>query len=184
MSNGAIGAVAERYSAALFELADQQGQLDAVAADLVALRNMMSESGDLRRVLDSPVIGREQQGKAMVALARKAGFSALVTNFLGVLAHNRRLPHLGGMIAVFLSLLAARRGEVSLKVTSAIPLAPAQTEAIAAAVAAAVGHKIAVDATVDPELIGGLVVQIGSRLVDGSLKTKLLRMKLAMKGIG
>jgi len=174
--------LAERYAKALFELADDRKALDEVANDLRALRGLIDESADFRRLIRSPVLSRLEQGKAVTALAERAGFSALTRNFLGVLARNRRLFVLPGVIAAYLKELAVRRGEVTAEVTAARPLTPAQTEAVNEQLRKAVGGKVALDLRIDPGLIGGLAIKVGSRMVDASLKSKLARLQLAMKG--
>jgi len=184
VSSKANGAVAERYSAALFELAEQKSQLDAVAADLKTLKGMIASSDDLRRLLKSPVLGRADQSKAVAALGQAAAFHDLVKNFLGLLAKNRRLFAVDAIIDAFLDRLAAKRGEVTAFVASAAPLNETQVGAIATALKTAIGSTITLNTTVDPSLLGGLVVKVGSRMVDGSLKTKLQHLKLAMKGVG
>lgn len=184
MPSESIGVIAERYATALFELAESQGALDQVAGDLKALKAMIRESADLRRLLDSPVLTRAETGKAVAALAEAAKFAALTANFLGLLAKNRRLSVLAGIIDAYLGRLAAKRGELSANVASAVPLSAAQQEALASSLKSAFGANVAVDVTVDPSLLGGMVVKVGSRMVDSSLKTKLQHLKLAMKGVG
>jgi F-type H+-transporting ATPase subunit delta len=178
-----VSGLAERYAAALFELADERKALDQVAGDLEGLRAMLRESADLIRLVRSPVLSRETQGKAIAALAQKAELSPLTGNFLGLLARNRRLFALPEMIQGYLQLLAEQRGEVTAEVRAAQTLSPAQKEAVSEQLRKAVGRKVAVDIAVDPSLIGGLVVRVGSRLVDASLKSKLHRLALAMKGV-
>jgi F-type H+-transporting ATPase subunit delta len=179
-----IGVIATRYAAALFELADASSALDQVAGDLKTLKSMIHESADLRRLVDSPVLSRTEQGKAIVAIAKACGFSDLTTKFLGLAAKNRRLFTLSGVIESYLGRLAARRGEKAASVASAVALTPAQQDALVSALKTAFGGNVAVDVKVDPSLLGGLVVQVGSRMVDSSLKTKLQHLKLAMKGVG
>ncbi len=176
--------LAARYAAALFDLADEAKQLDSVAADLRAIRALIAESGDLRRLVRSPVLTRADQGKAMAAVLEKAGTSDLVRKFVGLVAENRRLFALDDMIAAFLADLARRRGEVTASVTSAAPLNEAQTAAITEALRRAVGGKVAIETHTDASLIGGLIVKVGSRMVDSSIKSKLQRLKLVMKGVG
>ena len=178
-----VSGLADRYAAALFDLADERKALDAVAGDLQGLRAMLRDSGDLRRLIRSPVLTREELGKAITALAEKAGISALTRNFLGLLAQNRRLFALPEMIESYLHRLAERRGEVTAHVVSAQELSPAQREAVNERLRKAVGRKVAVDIEIDPSLLGGLVVKVGSRMVDASLKSKLHRLQLAMKGV-
>jgi len=178
------GLIAERYASALYELADESKALDQVAADLKAIRAMMASSADLMRLIRSPVLGRSEQAKAVSALADKAGFSGLTGRFLGALASNRRLFALASVIDAFLAELARRRGEATANVTSAVALTPAQTQALEEALKSVVGSKVSVDLKVDQSLIGGLVVRVGSRMIDTSLATKLRRLRLAMKGVG
>jgi len=179
----ALSGIGERYAAALFELADAQKSLDAVASDLRNLRALIDESGDLRRLIRSPVLARAEQARAVAALAERAQFQPVTRNLLGLLARNRRLFALPEVIAAFLAQLAGRRGEVTAQVMAAQDLTPAQREAIGERLRRAVGSKVTVDIRVDPELLGGLVVKVGSRMVDASLKTKLHRLQLAMKGV-
>jgi len=184
VSSEATGAIAERYSAALFELAEQSSALDSVAGDLKTLKALIAESDDLRRLLRSPVLSRADQQKAIDALAAKAEFSGLTKNFLGLVAKNRRLFAIGGISEAYLNRLAAKRGEVTAQVASAVPLNETQVGAIGAALKTVVGSNVTLDVTIDPSLLGGLVVKVGSRMVDGSLKTKLQHLQLAMKGVG
>jgi F-type H+-transporting ATPase subunit delta len=178
-----VSGLSERYAKALFELADEAKALDQVAADLRQLRGFLDESADFRRLIRSPVVSRLEQGKAVAAVAEQAGFSAITRNFLGVAARNRRLFILPGVIAGYLKELAHRRGEVTAEVTAARALTPAQAEAVNEQLRKAVGSKVSVDLRIDPSLIGGLVVKVGSRMVDASLKSKLARLQLAMKGV-
>jgi F-type H+-transporting ATPase subunit delta len=178
-----VSGLSERYAKALFELADEAKALDQVAADLRQLRGFLDDSADFRRLVRSPVVSRLEQGKAVAAIAEQAGFAAITRNFLGVVARNRRLFILPGVIAGYLAELAHRRGEVTAEVTAARALTPAQAEAVNEQLRKAVGSKVAVDLRIDPSLIGGLVVKVGSRMVDASLKSKLARLQLAMKGV-
>jgi F-type H+-transporting ATPase subunit delta len=179
----AVSGLAERYAKALFEIADERKTLDEVANDLRQLRSLLDESADLRRLIKSPVLSRLKQGKAVAAVAEKAGFSPITRNFLGVAARNRRLFLVPGVITAYLQELATRRGEVTAEVTAARPLSAAQAEAVNEQLRKAVGRKVAVDLRIDPSLIGGLVVKVGSRMVDASLKSKLARLQFAMKGV-
>jgi F-type H+-transporting ATPase subunit delta len=176
--------LAARYAAALFDLADEAKQLDAVAADLRTLRALIAESDDLRRLVRSPVLSRAEQGKAMAAVLQQAGLGDLLRRFVALVAENRRLFALTDMIDAYLAELARRRGEMTATVTSAQALNEAQTAAVTEALKRAIGGKIAVELRTDASIIGGLVVKVGSRMVDSSLKSKLQRLQLAMKGVG
>jgi F-type H+-transporting ATPase subunit delta len=178
-----VTGLAGRYATALFDLADESKALDAVAADLAILRSLIQESTDLVRLLRSPIFTRDQQGAAMAKLCEIAGLSQLTRNFIGLVARNRRLFALIGMIEGYRTLLANRRGEIRAEVTAAQALSPEQMTAITDQLKRAVGSKVAVDIRVDPAIIGGLVVKVGSRMVDGSLRSKLQRLQLAMRGI-
>jgi F-type H+-transporting ATPase subunit delta len=179
-----VGGLAGRYALALYELADQNKQLDAVAEDLRQLRTAIDESAELKSLIRSPVYGRAQQAKAISAILEKFGADPLVRRFVGVVAENGRLFALPRMIDAFVAELRRRRGEVTARVISARALSEAQRSELADTLQKKVGGKIQIDTEVDPSLLGGLVVQVGSRMVDGSLKSKLERMKFAMKGVG
>ena len=171
-----------RYANALFELADEQGALDAVMDDLASLQAMIREAPDFARVLTSPVIGRDEQTAAVDAVMARAGIGELARRFVNVVARNRRLFALPGMIAVYRALLAARRGEVTAEVVSARPLDDGQRGALERALMRSVGANVSVDVRVDPAILGGLVVKVGSRMVDSSLRTKLDKLQISMKG--
>ena len=179
-----VASLAERYAAALFELADERHALDAVAGDLRELRTMLQQSHDLARLLRSPVLSREDQAKAIAALSERAGLSELTRDFLGVAAGNRRLFAVPAMIEAYLNQLAERRGEVTAEITTAQPLNETQQNTLAEQLRRAVGRRVTVDLRVDPSLLGGMIVKVGSRMIDGSLKSRLHRLQLAMKGVG
>lgn len=180
--SGATG-LAGRYATALFALADEAKQLDAVADDLRTLARMIDGSADLTRLIRSPVLSRGEQGKALSAVLEKAGAGDLTRRFAGVVAANRRLFVLPGIIESFLAELAARRGEATAEVVSAKELSEQQKQALSDSLRRAVGTAVSVEARVDPGLLGGLVVKVGSRMVDSSLRTKLQQLRLAMKGV-
>ena len=182
-TTGATG-LAGRYATALFQLAEADASFDEVADDLESLGDMIENSDDLRRLVRSPALSRDAQAKAMAAVMERAGMCDLVRRFVGVVAGNRRLFAVPGMIAAYLALWAARRGEETADVISASELSDKQKSALAASLKKAMGVDVAVHARVDPGLLGGLVVQVGSRMVDSSLATKLQSMRLAMKGTG
>jgi len=179
-----VAGLAERYAAALFELADERKALDAVASDLTGLRRLIDDSSDLRRMIRSPVLQRDEQARAIAAVGERASANPLTRNFLGLLARNRRLFALPDMIHGFLRILAERRGEVTAQVIAAQELSATQRQALDERLRKAVGGKVAVEFRVDPSLLGGLVVKVGSRMVDASLKSKLARLALVMKGAG
>lgn len=178
-----VSGLAERYAAALFDLADERRILDEVAMNLRELRAMLQASGDFLRLIRSPVLSREQQAKAVGLVVERAGLSPLVRDFLAVVARNRRLFAVPAMIEAFLAKLAARRGEVTAEVSAAQPLSEPQLAALNEQLRRSIGSRVSVDLRVDPGLIGGLIIKIGSRMVDGSIKSKLQRLQLAMKSI-
>jgi F-type H+-transporting ATPase subunit delta len=179
-----MASMAGRYAAALFELAKDEGQLPQVEADLVVFSTLLDESEDLRRLVRSPVISAEDQAKALTAVLGKAGASGLTTNFFRLIARNRRLFAAADMIKGFRALLARERGEISADVASAHPLSPEQLNALKDVLRVQMGKEVRVATRVDPNLLGGLVVKVGSRMIDSSLRTKLDNLKVAMKGIG
>lgn len=172
---------AGRYATALFELAKTSGAADAVEADLSALRAMLDESPELAEVLASPLYAADDKAGVLSALAGKAKFHELTRNAFGVAARNGRAGELGAVARVYAALAAADRGVVTADVTTAAPLTKKQTEALAASLKGAYGREIEVRTDVRPELLGGLIVKIGSRMFDSSLRTKLDGMKNAMK---
>ena len=182
-ASGATG-LSGRYANALFALAEQEGTLDTVIDDLRLIAAMIEDSEDLSRLIRSPAISREDQGRAIGAILDRAEVTALTKRFVGVAAANRRLFALPQMIRAFLKIVAERRGEVNAEVVSAVALSADQTKALDAALKKAVGGKVAIETKVDPSLLGGLVVRLGSRMVDSSLRTKLSQLRLAMKGAG
>lgn len=182
-STGPASGLAERYAGALYELADEAKTLDQVADDLRALKGMFADSEDFRRLVRSPVLKREDQERAIAAVASAADAQPMTVNFLRLVARNRRLFALGEMIDMYLSILATRRGEVQAKVTAAHPLSDDQISRLEAALREVAGAKVTLEAHVDQSLLGGLVVQLGSRMYDSSLRTKLQRLQSAMKGV-
>ena len=174
--------LAGRYAAALFELAGEQKAVDAVSADLAAFRTAMNASPDLTRVVKSPVFSRDDQGKALKAVLEKMGTATLTTQFLLLLTSKRRLFALTGIIQAYESLVAKSRGEIEADVTSARPLADAELAELKSALKARLGREPRLNAKVDPALLGGLVVKVGSRMIDSSLRTKLTGLRAAMKG--
>lgn len=178
---GSISGIPGRYAGALFDLARESNALEGVEADLKALRAAIDASADLKSVLSSPVYGADDQARAIAAIADTAGLSALTKNFLGLVAKNRRLFALEGMIAAFTARLSAHRGEVSAEAVSAAPLNEDQTRRLRGEIEQVVGKAVNLTTRVDPELLGGLIVKVGSTMIDSSLKTKLNRLKSVMK---
>jgi F-type H+-transporting ATPase subunit delta len=176
--------VAGRYATALFELARDSGTLDKIEADLKRFTGLVEESADLKRLVRSPVFSADEQRRAISAVLDKAEIGGLVGNFIKVAAQNRRLFAVPDMITAFGRLLAANRGEVSAEVTSAEPLSTTHLGELEAALKASLGKDVSLKTHVDPALIGGLIVRVGSRMIDGSIKTKLNSLKLAMKEVG
>jgi len=179
-----VSGVAGRYATALFELAGEANAIDAVSADLDNFSTLLSESDDLRRLVGSPAFSAEEQTGAIKAVLAKAGISGIAANFVGLVASKRRLFALPGMIAAYKALVAEAKGIVTAEVTLAEAPAPKRVEEIRAALAEVAGKAVDVAIKVDPALIGGLVVKMGSRMVDASLKTKLNSIRLAMKEVG
>jgi len=176
--------LAGRYATGLFGLASSDNLLDQVADDLANLGAMIEASADLKRLVRSPVISREDQGRGLAAVLEKAGMCELTRNFIGTVAQNRRLFALPAMIAAYQGLLAAQRGESTAEVVTATALTDKQIDQISKSLKKVIGSDVAIDAKVDESVLGGLIVKIGSRMVDGSLRTKLQQLRFAMKGIG
>ena len=176
--------VAGRYATALFEIAKESKALDKVEADVLALEAALAESADLRNMLSSPVFSREDQGKAIAAIAAKMALGPAVSNTLGLMAQNRRLFVVRGLIAQMKALIAEERGEVTAEVTTAKALTKDQAEALARTLKASVGKDVRMDVTVDESLIGGLVVKVGSRMIDTSIRSKLAHLQNIMKEVG
>ncbi|WP_312597225.1 F0F1 ATP synthase subunit delta [Brevundimonas sp.] len=173
--------VGDRYAQALFDLALETGRLDAVRADIVSLKTAWTESADLRRLATSPVISTADQAKGLVAVATQAKFEKNTVNFLGLLAQNGRARDLGAVVAGFERLYAKHAGIVAAEVVSAQPLDAKQLAAIKTALNASLGKASELTTRVDPSILGGLKVKVGSKLFDASLKTKLDQMKFALK---
>jgi F-type H+-transporting ATPase subunit delta len=179
-----MASVAGRYASALFELAQEQSQLAVVEGDLANIQALLDESEDLRRLVRSPVFSADNQTLALVAVLGRMGASELAQNFVKLLVRNRRLFALGDMIEAFRTLAARARGEVEADVTSAATLTQEQLEALKDTLNASLGQDVQVNTRVDPSLLGGLVVKIGSRMIDSSLRTKLASLKMRMKEVG
>jgi F-type H+-transporting ATPase subunit delta len=182
ISAGIQASLAGRYASALFDLASEAGTVTAVESDLDTLEAALAESADLRNLTTNPELGRKAQGSAMEAVATTLGISELTKKFLGVLAENRRLGQLGNVVRAFRAIAAAQRGEVSAEATSAHVLTDAQIEQLKAKLTAREGRTVKLTTKVDPSLLGGLVVTVGSKRIDGSIRTRLNSLAQAMKG--
>ena len=176
--------LAARYAGALYDLANDAKAVDYVLADLEALGTLISEQDDLARLITSPVIGRSEQMSAMTAILEKAGAHQLTVKFIGAVAENGRLFALSRISQNFVELVASKRGQISAEVVSAVALDKERQKLVEQSVAKLAGSdKLSLSMRVDPSLIGGLVVRIGSRMIDTSIKTKLNRLEAAMKGV-
>ena len=177
-----ISGMAGRYANALFELALDNKAVDAVKKDLDQFDALVADSADLNRLVRSPVFGADEQLKALSAILAKAGIAGLAANFLRVITTNRRLFAVHDMIRAYRALVARHKGEVTAHITVAEKLNEKNLDALKGALKSVTGGKdIDLDVNVDPAIIGGLVVKVGSRMVDSSLRTKLNSIKLAMK---
>jgi F-type H+-transporting ATPase subunit delta len=174
------GIVAKRYAAALLDMAAEAGSVQQVEKDFSELQAMLKSSDDLRALVSSPLAGRGQQNGVLAALAEKAKFHKLTANFLGVLAQNRRLAALDGVIQAFRAEMTRRSGGIEAKVQSAVALSPAQTKALQEQLSKAMGANVTMDVTVNRDLLGGMIVTVGSRMIDDSVKRKLEKLQRAM----
>ncbi|PZN94706.1 MAG: F0F1 ATP synthase subunit delta [Alphaproteobacteria bacterium] len=171
-----------RYATALFDLAIDGKALETVSASLATLKDALGQSDDLKTLTTSPMVSRKAAAAGIAGVAGALGLDKLTASFLGVLAQNRRLASLPNVIRDFQALAAARRGEITARVTAAHPLTAEQQQALSAKLKAGMGRDVALDITVDPAILGGLVVRVGSRMIDSSLKTRLDSLGQALKG--
>jgi F-type H+-transporting ATPase subunit delta len=178
-----MASMAGRYASALFELAGEHGQLPAVEENLLKFQQLLDMSEDLRRLIRSPVFSAEEQVRALAVILDRAGIDGLAANFFKLIAKNRRLFAVTDMVKAFRALSARARGEVQAEVASAMPLSDAQMSALKETLKASVGKEVQITSRVDASLLGGLVVKIGSRMIDSSVRTRLNSLKIAMKGI-
>lgn len=183
-SDQTVSGVPGRYATALFELAQEDQAVDQVGADLANFQALLDESDDLTRLVRSPVFSAEDQISALEAICAQAGIKSLALNFIKLAAQNRRLFVISDMIKAYRTLVAQSKGEISAEVTSADALTPKHLDDLKAAIRASVGRDVQLSTRVDPSILGGLIVKVGSRMVDNSLKTKLQNLKIAMKGTG
>ncbi len=179
-----MAGVAGRYAAALFELANEEMKLVEVERDLAAVQGLLDMSEDLRRMVRSPVLSAEDQERALRAILQRLGVTDLARHFFLLIARNRRLFAAPDMIKAFRTLAARRRGEITAEVTSAFALGDDQVAALKETLRASVGTDVQLQTRVDAGLLGGLIVKIGSRMIDSSLRTKLANLKVSLKGAG
>jgi F-type H+-transporting ATPase subunit delta len=181
-SGGIRASLAGRYASALFDLARDQKQIDAVGRSLDALNQALVDSKDFAELVDSPLVSRDEAAKTFASLAPQIGVDAITGNFLGVLARNGRKGQLRPVIRAFKRLAAEHRGETTADVITARPLKDDQIAALKQQLRARAGREVTIDAQVDPNILGGIVVKLGSQMVDASIRTKLNRLAQAMKG--
>ena len=176
--------IAARYATAVFELARESNAITALEGDVATLTAALAESDDLKALISSPVYSREELESAITAIARKAGLTGIVSSTLALMAQNRRLFALPQLVAGLNSLLAEERGEVTAEVVSAKALTKPQTTKLAKTLSETFGKTVNINATVDETLIGGLVVKVGSKMIDTSIAAKLTSLQNAMKEVG
>lgn len=179
-----ISGVTSRYASALFDLALAEKKIPAVEKDLGRFDALLKGSDDLKRLIVSPVFSADDQSVAIDAILTKAKITGLVGNFIRVVANNRRLFAMLDMLPAYRKLAAEHRGEVTADVTVAEKLTGEQTKELKAALKSVVGKEVAVNAIVDPSILGGMIVKVGSKQIDTSLKTRLSSLKLALKEVG
>ena len=175
--------IAERYALAVFELAQEEKSLKAVEADLIALKALIAQSPALTRFVSAPVFGREKQKKGMAAILKKMKAAPLTQQFVQLMAAKRRLYLLVDVIRAFEALAAAKRGEIAATVVAARPLAKTEIAELKRVLKAKLGHMPNIAEEVDPSLLGGLIVKVGSRMIDSSLRTKLNTLRAALRGV-
>ncbi|MEI2807046.1 F0F1 ATP synthase subunit delta [Albidovulum sp.] len=176
--------IAGRYATAVFELAKEAGGLAALEADVASLGQALKDSADLRGLIASPVFSRDEQGRAVTALAARMGLSPTVANTLSLMAGNRRLFVLPQLLSALDDMIAEEKGEVTAEVTAAAELTRTQAEKLAASLKKSVGKTVKLNTTVDESLIGGLIVKVGSKMIDTSIRSKLASLQNAMKEVG
>ncbi len=175
------GTAALRYASALVDMAMESGALPQIEKDVADLRAMLAGSQELQSMIRSPLVRAAEQQAVLASIAEQAKLSALTGNFLMLLAANRRLPALDSILKAVLENIASRRGELRAGVESAAALSPAQTKSIEDNLSKAIGRPVSVEASIDPTLIGGVVITLGSLMIDDSVKSKLERLGRAMK---
>jgi F-type H+-transporting ATPase subunit delta len=181
-SGGIRASLAGRYASALFDLARDQRQIESVARSLEALNQALVDSRDFNELVTSPLVSREEAGKALAALAPDLGLDPITTKFVGVLARNGRKNQLRAVIRAFRRLAAEHRGETTADVITARPLNDDQLAQLRQQLRTRAGREVNIDAQVDPAILGGIIVKLGSQQIDASIRTKLNRLAQAMKG--
>lgn len=176
--------IAQRYATAVFDLAKEGKTLKALEGDIATLESAVAESADLRAMMNSPVYSREQQGKAITALAAKMNLSPAMRGALGLMAQNRRLFAVPALLARLRQMIAEEKGEITADVVSATVLTGAQADALAATIKDRIGKKVNLNVAVDESLIGGLIVKVGSKMIDTSIRSKLAALQNSMKEVG
>jgi F-type H+-transporting ATPase subunit delta len=179
-----VSGVAERYASALFDLARAERAIERIEEELATLAAMLDASEDFRRLIGSPVFSAEEQERAVAAIAARAGIGGLTGNLVRLLARNRRLFALPAVVRTFRALAARERGEVAAEVTSAQPLEAEHVAALKAALKERLGQEVTLEARVNPAILGGLIVKVGSRMIDTSLRTRLQSVKTRLKEVG
>ena len=181
-SGGIRASLAGRYASALFNLARDQRQIESVANSLDALSQALLDSKDFAELVASPLVSRDEAGKAFAGLAPQLGVDPITANFLGVLARNGRKKELRGVVRAFRRLAAEHRGEATADIVTARPLNDDQLAQLKQQLRTRAGRDVNIDASVDPDILGGIVVKLGSQRIDASIRTKLNRLASAMKG--
>ena len=176
--------IASRYALAIFEIAKENNALSDLEGGCDSLASALDDSADLRNLITSPLIDRDEQGKAMATIADKMGLQAELKNALGLMAQKRRLFVLPQLVDQLRGMIAEDKGEVTAEVTSAKAMTKAQTEKLAAALKSSVGKDVKINAAVDKDIIGGLIVKVGSKMIDTSIRSKLASLQNAMKEVG
>ena len=176
--------IAERYAAAVFELAKESNSVPTLEADVDMLGAGLKDSADLAAMIASPIYSRSVQGNAIMAVATRMGLSPMMVNTLGLMASKRRLFVLPQLLAALRARIAEFKGEVTADVTSAVPLSQTQIDTLAYAIHERIGKLVKLNVTVDPALIGGLIVKVGSKMIDTSIRSKLAHLQTAMKEVG
>jgi F-type H+-transporting ATPase subunit delta len=182
--SSSVSGVADRYASALFDLARDSSSIEKIEGELTAVSEMIDASPDFRRLVESPVFSAEDQEKAIGAVADKAGIAGLAGNFLRLVARNRRLFAIPGIIGAFRDMAAKHRGEATAEVTSAHALNDGQVASLKAALKAKLGKDVTLQTRINPARLGGLVVKVGSRMIDTSLRTRLMNVKTQLKEVG